>query len=447
MKTIKVSCPYCNTENKLTVFQAEKDSEFKVNCSSCGKEFQMDSRGKLIGPGPTPPKKGTPGRHSPAPARAPPPISEREKKEVEKLIEEIKRAEKEAGEVKGAKKEEITKPGKRVGPEEKRKEVVTEEKRKEVVKEEKRKEAVTEEKRKEVVKEEKKAEERKSEIPPWPDRRYPPPRYPPIPPGTTPFPPWAQPQDVPYPNGPPVPGYHPGMPQYPYPYPFPYPKIPFFRNPAWAGKLLILSAVLGVLTAILVFYVFHLSLSGGFDDMTMDGRVTDADGNPVEGAEVRLMKKNITTTTDAEGRFSFRELESGTHTLRIYTQGYRVIYYRFTLMPEGISETDNKKDFTLHKVSGNNTSEEKIDDSIENGIYTFPTFIIICSTISFLGGIAVRKRKYYAFCVLSSIVGIFSFGLGIVSPIFSIVAFVILLRSRYAFPPKNGRVPHVPPRE
>ena len=49
------------------------------------------------------------------------------------------------------------------------------------------------------------------------------------------------------------------------------------------------------------------ALCGTASAYTLSGTVTDKDGKAIQGADVKLIKKNKSTTTDAQGEFTFKE--------------------------------------------------------------------------------------------------------------------------------------------
>lgn len=61
--------------------------------------------------------------------------------------------------------------------------------------------------------------------------------------------------------------------------------------------------------------------SGNTDDgmtgATITGSVTDSNGDPVEGATVTLHSNPRTTTTDADGTYTFQDVSAGEHTLHV----------------------------------------------------------------------------------------------------------------------------------
>ena len=198
-------------------------------------------------------------------------------------------------------------------------------------------------------------------------------------------------------------------------------------------KLLTVSAIFGILTAILFSYIIYDNLHGGTTDMTFRGTVTDGNGDPIPGAIVLLVEENLTTTTDGQGRFNFTDLSSGTITVHFNATGYRDLNYLFTLWPEGYTATPEiEKDFTMDVYTKENPDSHEIDESMGNDLYMFPTLFMIFSTITFVGGIFARKLVHWRSCVFAGVAGIISWGL-FVSTILCIFVIIILFNTRYAF--------------
>jgi len=360
MKSIKVVCPYCHSENKLTVFQSETASIFSAKCKSCGREFNIDSEGNVVS---TPLKESMPAQDKP------PTISPEDKRNIQGIIDEIKRAEKQG------------KPGER------------------------------------------------PYIPPPPDeKREIPPAIPVRPPME-----YAPLQPPPY-GQPPYPAYPPGAPAFP---PV-FQRIPFLRNPGAAGKLLILSAVLGIITAVLLFMTINMTMNGGIPDITVKGRVLNGEGVAISNASLNVTDMNISTTTDSSGHYVLRGVNSGTHTIRVSAPGYRTAYYRITILQESTMDREVKENFVLHKSEVNATSDEKFDRAVNpDAYYSMPTFMVITSVFTFIGGIAAIRRTNYRFTLIASVLAIFNLGLIIVSFFLGVTALYILLMSKYAF--SSGR--------
>ncbi len=359
MKSIKVVCPYCHSENKLTVFQSETASIFSAKCKSCGREFNIDSEGNVVS---TPRKESMPAQEKP------PTISPEDKRNIQGIIDEIKRAEKQE------------KPGERLP------------------------------------------------IPPPPDEKRE------IPPAIPVGPPMGYAPSQPPPYGqPPYPGYPAGAPAFPPA----FQRIPFLRNPRTAGKLLIVSAVLGIITAVLLFMTINMMMNGEISDITVKGRVLNGNGAAISNATLTVTDMNISATTDSSGHYVLSGVNSGTHTIRVSAPGYRTAYYRVTIEVATIDK-ETEENFVLHKSEANATSDEKFDRSINpDSYYSLPTFMVITSVFTFLGGIAAMRRTNYIFTLIASVLAIFNLGLIIVSFFLGVTALYILLKSKYAF--SSGR--------
>ena len=334
MKSVKVACPHCHAENKLTIFQSGTASAFSARCGICGKEFSIDSSGNIISPKKT--------------------------KELDKengvmaILEEIKKIEET-------------------------------------------------QKRSERSSNEKVNSEQKEILPIIP-----------IEPTT-------------YHRLSTIPSHAVG-----------YQKIPFLKDPRAAGKLLIISAILGVSTAIIFFLAISFMFNGELGSVTLDGKVTNEEGEGIPNARLNVTDLNITTTTNSEGHYILRGVTTGTHTVVITAPGYKTAYYRITVLGENSFGENTQEDFVLHRISQNNSSEEYIDRPYGPESYYFlPTMMIITSVVTFLGGIAAIKRKHYLFTLLASVLAVFNLGMIIVSLVLGITSLYILIRSKDGFHTKK----------
>ena len=97
-----------------------------------------------------------------------------------------------------------------------------------------------------------------------------------------------------------------------------------------------------------ILYVTDVELtevnSGAFS-----GTVT-SDGNPVEGATVSINDLKLTATTDAQGRFSFDEVEVGEHSVTITADGYATVDASVTIVAGGMA-TETYKLTKLRNVA------------------------------------------------------------------------------------------------
>jgi len=90
-------------------------------------------------------------------------------------------------------------------------------------------------------------------------------------------------------------------------------------NGSWEGD--------AYLTALALRVLFAAAQETVNPDLaSVRGTVIDADsGSPIAGATITLGKANLSTTTDAQGKFSFTHLEAGAEQLGVTATGYRVL--------------------------------------------------------------------------------------------------------------------------
>lgn len=70
----------------------------------------------------------------------------------------------------------------------------------------------------------------------------------------------------------------------------------------------------------------------------VSGRVVDADGSPVEGAEVTLGE--YATVTDADGYYQFEDIETGNHTITASKSGYQSGITQITVEQDDVNAED-----------------------------------------------------------------------------------------------------------
>jgi len=202
------------------------------------------------------------------------------------------------------------------------------------------------------------------------------------------------------------------------------------NKPMIAAILLICVFVLGVTTAIYSesFIETSLDVASGLGlKGNVEIYVTDLENNSL--ANVTLTIDEVNKDTNAKGIANFRDVELGIHTMEISKEGYsqnqEVLVIPFI---------KTKIDFELEE---DNESEETIEfDTLGC------TFIIgIFSVFALLGAIACIKRRNLDLAIAGSIIGIFSFGFFLIGLILSIIAFVLIIKSRDEFrDAKKGKV-------
>lgn len=89
-------------------------------------------------------------------------------------------------------------------------------------------------------------------------------------------------------------------------------------------------------TILLLLSAFFIFISCNTYEYDYYGSVTgvvvdEQTNNPIPDALIRLMPGSMTTTTSADGRFTFEELQAIQYTLSVESTGYE--YVRVTLIP------------------------------------------------------------------------------------------------------------------
>lgn len=219
-------------------------------------------------------------------------------------------------------------------------------------------------------------------------------------------------------------------------------------KPGYAGGLLIVSAVLGLLfsMAMIAGSVFMGDVEGGMEfwseDNTGDitGTVRYQNGTPAEGVTISLVGEDLSTQTDSNGNYILYNAPLGKQELKVEQEGYNTIIYKMFISPGEANwrfgddrnhwDSENNQNFTL--TPG--------DQTLERGSYPpfgmIGSFILICgvvvlifSIIALMGGIWSLKRKKFTGALIGSIFGIFT----LVGALFSIIALFMLIFSKKEF--------------
>lgn len=223
-------------------------------------------------------------------------------------------------------------------------------------------------------------------------------------------------------------------------------------KPGIAGALMILTAILGLISAVFFFggSYFVGDMGEGFEFFGEDGKgdiygtVTFLNGTPVENATISIVGESLSTQTDDHGNYMIYNVPSKNHEIKVEKEGYNTIIYKAYIAPS---------DFNVEQHQGNkdSNSENEFDfvltpgnEELERGSY--PPFqliggimiicavvIIILSIITLFGGYYALKRKKFGFVIAGAILGLFT-GIGI---IFALIAIFILVLSRDEFKKPN----------
>jgi hypothetical protein len=223
-------------------------------------------------------------------------------------------------------------------------------------------------------------------------------------------------------------------------------------KPGIAGALMLLTAILGIISAVLLISgsFFVGGMGEGFEFFDDDGKgdisgqITFLNGTPVENATISIVGEPLSTQTDAEGNYIIYNIPSGNHKIKIEKEGYNTIIYKQFIGPSDFN-------FEQNQDNENRNSENEFDfvltpgnEELERG--THPPFqliggfmvicgvvIIILSIITLFGGYYALQRKKFGFVIAGAILGLFT-GIGI---IFALIAIFILVLSRDEFRAPN----------
>ena len=197
---------------------------------------------------------------------------------------------------------------------------------------------------------------------------------------------------------------------------------PKSNKPTVAAIILICVFVIGLNTALFsdLFIESSLDIASGVG-LTGTARiiVTDLENKTIEEADIKI--DSISGKTDVNGVFFIKELDLGLKILEIYYDN--ISYKREVLITPFINYEDTIK-LNLGKVS---------EELIKFNGSGCTLILLIFSIFAILGTIACIKRQHFDVAVVTSFMGIFSFGFFFIGSILSIIAFIIILKSKDEF--------------
>jgi hypothetical protein len=221
-------------------------------------------------------------------------------------------------------------------------------------------------------------------------------------------------------------------------------------KPGIAGSLLIITAILGFITATVMFggMMFmsdsgsFMDFIGSFDDADVYGTITYENGTPARNVTVTIAKENLNTTTDENGNYRLFDVPIGNQELEIELEGYNTIIKRI-FVDSNNSGGGDFSDITQTESNEHNFVLEPGTEVVERGSYPDFDWIsqvlgvcavinIILSIIVLLAGYMAIKRRNFPFVIIGAIIGIFTIGFAVGS-ILSIIAVFILLLSKNEF--------------
>ena len=202
---------------------------------------------------------------------------------------------------------------------------------------------------------------------------------------------------------------------------------PKTNRPMIAAILLICVFLFGITTAVFseTFIDSSMKLASdiGFTG-SIEILVTDQKNNSLENINVTI--DDITGKTNEKGIFFIENVKPGIQTVKFSSDGYKTETQELLVIP-----IFNFKE-TIKLKEGVGEVEKKIFD---------PTGCIlvlaIFSVFALLGSITCLKLRHLDIAIAGSFMGILSFGFFFIGSILSIIAFLLIIKSREEF--ENGK--------
>jgi hypothetical protein len=202
---------------------------------------------------------------------------------------------------------------------------------------------------------------------------------------------------------------------------------PKTNKPTIAAILLICVFAIGITTAVFSEAFIETSLNVA-KDMGLKGDVsisiTNITNTSIENATISIAGR--TGYSNENGIFYINEIEPGIKTVNISKTNYTTHTQEILVTPFFISES------TVKLKEGIGQAEKTKFDAMGC------TFILaVFSVLALIGVITCFRRQHVDVAIAGSFIGIFTFGFFLIGSIISIIAFVIIIKSRDEF--ENGK--------
>src|SRR5260370_15499594 len=92
--------------------------------------------------------------------------------------------------------------------------------------------------------------------------------------------------------------------------------------------------------AVFVSFLSMSSLNAQERKGSIIGHVTDINHDPLVGARVELLPIGVTTTSDAQGQFTFSDLLPGKYTVTVTYVGFKTFSKEVTVTPGAVTNMD-----------------------------------------------------------------------------------------------------------
>lgn len=198
---------------------------------------------------------------------------------------------------------------------------------------------------------------------------------------------------------------------------------PKTNKPMIAALILICVFAIGLNTAIFsnIFVESSLDIASGIGlTGTVKITVLDSVNDSISDANIKI--NGVTGITNANGVFLKKEISLGVKELEISYPGNRT-YRREILVTPLINYENN---IVLNEGEGT-------EELIKFNSSSCTLIILIFSIFAIIGAIVCFKRKNFDVAIVTSIIAIFTFGFLFIGSILSLIAFVIIYKSKDEF--------------
>jgi len=199
-------------------------------------------------------------------------------------------------------------------------------------------------------------------------------------------------------------------------------------KPTIAAVLLITVFVLGITSAVFTDAFIEAPLDA-LSTIGMTGTVElvliDQSNNSLGNVSVTI--DDVSSTTNANSIYSFKNIPPGVKTVELSLDGYKTQTREILVFPLITSS---------HEITMN--EQDEVDkEYIPFESVGCSVILVIFSVFALLAAIMSFERQHLDVAIVGSIIGIFSFGFFMIGSIISIIALIIILKCRDEF--ENGK--------
>ena len=205
-------------------------------------------------------------------------------------------------------------------------------------------------------------------------------------------------------------------------------------NTAWAGILLIIVAILGMLAGGTYFmhWMEYETIVDSPGLVNIQGMVQTENGEPLKGVNITIDGQNWTWTTNDQGRYYIYDVESGIREITFNLNSYEEQTQRVELEAGRINVVNANL-----KAGDCSNNCEYLDKTFEMANPTevsllLSIMVIFFSVMTFYGSLAALKKSDFGTALMGSIAGVLSYGF-ILGSILSIVAMFMIFNERDEF--------------